>query len=123
MFYVLYIYIYIPTTTPKRSIIQLKSDIHNYTRNLPFTEFLHNASENNNLKNLFRAKSNFAPSRNRDRDLDHKIGIQNNLDLEGLDICSKNNLSKMEQSELSKLISDRTMIIKPADKGDATVIL
>ena len=31
-----------------------------------------------------------------------------------MDICSKNNLSKMEQSELSKY---RTIIIKPADKG------
>ena len=40
-----------------------------------------------------------------------------------MDMRSKNNLSKVEQSELSKLIKDRTIIIKPADKGCAAVIL
>ena len=34
-----------------------------------------------------------------------------------MDISSKNNLSKTEQSQLSKLINDKTIIIKPADKG------
>ena len=40
-----------------------------------------------------------------------------------MDISSKNNLSKTEQSELSKLINDKTIIIKPADKGGAAVVL
>ena len=31
------------TSTPKRNIIQLKSDIHNYTQELHLTEFFHNA--------------------------------------------------------------------------------
>ena len=79
------------------------------------TEFFHNAPENNNLQNLFKTKSNFKPSRNRDTNLDHQI--------EGMEICSKNNLSKMKQSELSKLIKDRTIITKPADKRCAKVIL
>ena len=73
------------TPTPKRNIIQLKSDIHNYTRKLRLTEFFHNAPENNNLQNLFKTKSHFTPSRNRDRDLDHQIDILNNLDLEGME--------------------------------------
>ena len=34
-----------------------------------------------------------------------------------MDISSKNNLSKTEQSELSKLTNDKTIIIKPVDKG------
>ena len=34
-----------------------------------------------------------------------------------MDICSEKNLSKMEQLDLSKLINDRTIIIRPADKG------
>ena len=96
------------TPTPKRNIIQLKSDIHNYTRKLRLTECFHNAPENN-LQNLFKTKSHFTPSRNRDRDLDHQIDILNNLDLEGMEISSKNNLSKTEQSELSKLINDKTI--------------
>ena len=61
--------------------------------------------------------------RNRDRNLDHQIDILNNLDLEGMGISSKNNLSKTEQSELSKLINDKTIIIKPTDKGSAVVVL
>ena len=111
------------TPTPKRNTIQLKSDIHNYTRKLRLTEFFHNTPENNNLQNLFKTKSHFTPSRNRDRDLDHQIDILNNLDLEGMDLSSNNNLSKTEQSELSKLINDKTIIIKPADNGDAVVVL
>ena len=109
------------TPTPKRNIIQPKSDIqirYSYSK----SDF-HNAPENNNLQNLFKTKSHFTPSRNRDRDLDHQIDILNNLDLEGMDLSSKNNLSKTEQSELSKLINDKTIIIKPADKGGAVVIL
>ena len=104
------------TPTPKRNIIQLKSDIHNYTRKLRLTDFFHNAPETNNLQNLFKTKSHFTPSRNKGRDLDHQIDILNNLDLEGMDVSSENNLSKTEQSELSKIINDRTIIIKPADK-------
>ena len=87
------------------------------------TEFSHDAPEKNNLQNLFKRKSHFTPSRNWDWDLDHQIDILNNLDLEKMDICSKNNLSKIEHSELSKLINDRTIIIKPADKGNAVVVL
>ena len=111
------------TPTPKRNIIQLKPDIHNCTRKLRLTEFFHNATENNNLQNLFKTKSYFTPSRIRDRDLDHQIDILNNLDLEGMDTSSKNNLSKTEQSELSKLTNDKTIIIKHVDKGDAVVVL
>ena len=60
-------------------------------------QFFHNAPENNNLQNLFKTKSNFTTSWNRDRDLDHQIDILNNLDLEGMDIYSKNILAKTEQ--------------------------
>ena len=53
------------------------------------------------------------------RDLDHQIDVLNNLNLEK----SKNNLSNMEQKELSKLTNDETIVIKPEDKGWAVVIL
>ena len=52
-----------------------------------------------------------------------EIGILNNLDLEGMDKCSKNNFFKREQSELSKLINDRTIIITPADRGEGAVVV
>ena len=35
----------------------------------------------------------------------------------------KNNLSNMEQKELSKLANDESIVIKPADKGGAVLIL
>ena len=40
-----------------------------------------------------------------------------------MDMSSKNNLSKTEQSELPKLINDKSITIKPADKGGAVVVL
>ena len=111
------------TPTPKCNIIQLKSDIHNYTQKLRLAEFFHSAPENNNLQNLFKTKSHFTSSRNRDRDLDHQINILSNLDFEGMDISSKNNLSKTEQAELLKFINNKTVILKPTDKGGAVVVL
>ena len=85
-------------------------------------EFFHNAPENNNLQNLFKTNSHFTSSRNRGRDLDHQIDVLNNLDLEGMDISSKNNLFKTEEAELLKFINDKTIIIKPTDKGGVVVV-
>ena len=82
-------------STPKRDIIQLKLDIHNYTQKLRWTEFFHNAPENNDLQNLFKTKSNFTPSRNRGRGLDHQTDILNNLYLEGINICSRCNRNSL----------------------------
>ena len=100
------------TPTPKSNTILIKSDIHNNTQKLRLKEFFHNAPENNNLQNLFKTKYFFTPSRNRDSDLDHQIDILNNLDLQGMYLCSKNNLSKMRQSELPKFINYNSKIIK-----------
>ena len=60
---------------------------------------------------------------NRDKDLDQQIDILNKLDLEGMDICSEKNHSKMEELEFSKLISDRIIIMKPVEMGGAAVVL
>ena len=64
--------------------------------------------------------SPFTPSRNSDRDVDHKTDILNNLDLEGMEICSKNSFSKIEQSELLKLIDGRTVIINLQIRGPSS---
>ena len=40
-----------------------------------------------------------------------------------MDTKSKSDLSYMEQKELSKLINDETIVIKPADKGGGIMIL
>ena len=83
-----------------------------------FDRFFHSTFENTFSQNVFNRKSNFTQPRNTDSDLDNQTDILNNLDLELRETCSKNNLSKMEQSEYSKLISDMTIVIKPADEEE-----
>ena len=87
------------------------------------TEFFCNTSENSFSQNGFQTKFNFTPPKNRDMELDHQIDILNYLCFEGMETCSENNLSKMEQSEFSKLINYRTIVIRLAEKGVAAVIL
>ena len=111
------------TSTPKRNNIELKSNIQNYTRRLRLAEFFQNKEANDSKENLFQKQSTFTSPRNRDRDLDHQIDVLNNLNLEKMETKSKSNLCNMEQKELSKLSNDETIVIKPADKGGAVVIL
>ena len=110
------------TPTPKRNNIELKSNIKNYTRRLRLAEFLQN-KEANDSENLFQKQSTFTPPRNRDRDLDHQIDVLKNLNFEKMETKFKSNLSNMERQELSKLPNNETIVITPADKGGAAVIL
>ena len=57
------------------------------------------------MQNGYKTKSYFTPLKNRVSELDHQIDILNNLDLEGMETCSENNLSKTEQPEFSKCIN------------------
>ena len=66
---------------PKLSIIQRKTDIHNYTSELLLTKFLHNTLESI-LRNMF-LKQNLI-LHHPDMDLDHTTRILNNLDLNPL---------------------------------------
>ena len=86
-------------------------------------EFFQNKEANDSEENLFQKQSTFTPPRNRDRDLDHQIDVLNNLNLEKMEAKSNSNLSNMEQKELSKLSNDEIIVIKPADKGGAALIL
>ena len=110
------------TPTPKRNNIELKSNIKNYTRRLRLAEFLQN-KEANDSENLFQKQSTFTPPRNRDRDLDHQIDVLKNLNFEKMETKFNSNLSNMERQELSKLPNNETIVITPADKGGAAVIL
>ena len=111
------------TPTPNRNNIELKSNIQNYTRWLWLAEFFQNKEVNNSNENLFQKQSIFIPPRNRDSALNHQIDVLNNLNLGKIETKSKSNLSNMELKELSKLKNDETIVIKPADKGAAVVIL
>ena len=74
-------------------------------------------------KSFFQKQSTFTPPRNRDRVLYHQIEALNNLNLEKMEAKSKSNFSNMEQKELSKLINDKTIAVKPANKEEAVLIL
>ena len=91
-------------------------------RRLRLSEFFQN-KEAYDSDNLFQKQSTITPPRNRDGDLDHQIDVLNNLNLEKMETKCKNNLSNMEQKEHSKLTDDKTIVIKPAYKGGAVVIL
>ena len=85
------------TPTPKRSNIELKSNIQNYTRRLRLPEFFQNKEANDSEENLFQKQSTFTPPRNRDRDLDHQIDVLNDFNLGKMETKSKSNLSNLEQ--------------------------
>ena len=69
------------TPMPKLNIIQLKTDIHNYTSELLLTKFLQNTLENI-LRKMFLKQSLIL--HHPDMDLDHTTRIFNNLDLNPL---------------------------------------
>ena len=62
--------------------IELKSNIQNYARKLWLAEFFQNKEANNPVDNHFQKQSTFTAPRNRDRNLDYEIHVQNNLNLE-----------------------------------------
>ena len=86
-------------------------------------EFFQNEEAKDSEESLFQKQSTFTPPRNRDRHLDHQIDVLNNLNPEEMETKSKSNLSNMKKKELSKLSNDETIVIKPADKRKAVVIL
>ena len=108
---------------PMHNNIELKSNIQDYMRRFRLAQFFLNKEASNSEENLFQKQSTSTPPRNWDKDLDHQIVVLNNLNLEEMETKSNSNFSIMEQKELSKLINDETMVIKPADKGEVVVIL
>ena len=109
--------------TPMHNNFELKCNIQDYMRRFRLAQFFLNKEASNSEENLFQKQSTSTPPRNWDKDLDHQIDVLNNLNLEEMETKSKCNFSIMEQKELSKLINDETMVIKPADKGEVVVIL
>ena len=84
-------------------------------------EFFQNKEAYDSEENLSQKQSIFIPPRNRDKDLDHQIDVLDNFNLEKMESKSRRNPSHTEQKELSKLMNDETIVIKPADKGITVV--
>ena len=107
---------------------QLKEDVKQFSRRLKLKEFFYNQDDTNNNKiNPFKRNSNWTPPINRESSLDTYIKsvgreIQHWLD-RGPSHCSNDNITKEERKALSSLRKGTDIIIKPADKGSATVVM
>ncbi|XP_062604091.1 uncharacterized protein LOC134265884, partial [Saccostrea cucullata] len=116
------------TPTPNSNKQELKKDIKEYTRRLRLAEYFNTTesdeSDSNEPEDLVRNKSNFNPKKGRNGMLDTVCETLQSLTLDTTHNKSvRNNLSKNEEKALRSLASDKTIIIKEADKGVAVVIM
>ena len=110
------------TPTPQPNNIELKKDIRDFTRKLRLLEYFSDTDNENDDDSILKNKSNFCPGRNLNNTLDKIIDSLNQEELETTK-KSTSNLSKQEWLALKELQSDKTIIIKEADKGGAVVIM
>ena len=107
------------TPTPAKNHIELKSDIHAFTRKLRLTEFFHSSEKdkerNDPNDSLVKPKAHFNPPRNRSKELDRQIDFLNNLELQP-NANLKSNFSKQEWIELRKLQNNPDIITTLKDR-------
>ena len=106
----------------------MKEDISQFCRQLRLREYFYDPDENTNQnKKLFKERSKWTPPINRDPALEIYITkIKEEIDRE-LDRGPKNrsndNISQEERKALASLRRRKDIIIKPADKGSATIVM
>ena len=112
--------------TPQRiDWIELKADLEDFSHRLWLKEYFHSCESSNYVSdsNPFKKKNSW--TLNKDRDLRLELFIQ----LLKSDILNTkpskiaDNLSKHEREALQNLITCTDIVIKPADKGKAVVVL
>lgn len=108
---------------PKPKQEEVQSALSNFTRRLKLTYFFHNKPKSKEPK-PFIEKSDWSPD---DKLINEDILKEiKTLETEAAKINLKNgpsNLSKEEKLAIKSLKQDENIIIKPADKGSATVIM
>ncbi|XP_070562321.1 uncharacterized protein [Ptychodera flava] len=115
-----------PTPT-KANKVQLAIDMNTFHRRLRLAEYFFDDETEDTTKYVnepFRKKNLFTPPPNRDSFLEAFITLTKE-DTEDHSIfrTMKDNLTKSERDALESLRKKRDWIIKPADKGSATVIM
>lgn len=113
------------TPTPQESKEILNADISDFCRKLRLSYIFNEKDEDeddDDLKPLVRNKSNWKPKVTKDKHLEETIAL---LKTKSLDKNNniKENLSPKERKAVLDLKSDKSIIIKEADKGSAIVIL
>ena len=111
------------TPTPKHSNTQeLNKDILEFTRKVRLVEYFDGVEEED--KSLVRNKSDFVPPHGREELLDAFVKHTNSVPLVPTEKSKiRRNVTWQEQTSISELASDESIIIKQADKGGATVIM
>ena len=111
------------TPTPRTSNIQeLTKVISEFTRKVRLIEYFDDKDDDD--ESLVKHKSNFVPPRGREELLDNFILSTINIPIEPIEKANvKQNISKSEQTAITTLAKDETIVIKQADKGEATVIM
>ena len=102
---------------------QIKADINDFSRRLRIKEFFY---DNNNCDlepNPFRLKSTWCPPANREPVLDIYIDSVERDIMTAKPTRIRDNLTRRERQSLKKLRQRTHIVIKPADKGSATVVM
>ena len=92
-------------------------------RKFRLAEFFHNKDERDD--SLVRNKCHFIPPKNRNQSLDNFITNVENIPLDNNSIQNniKTNITNAERNAIKSLSSDKTIVIKEADKGGAVVVM
>ncbi|CAG2217946.1 unnamed protein product [Mytilus edulis] len=113
------------TPTPNEDKTQLGADIDEFGRRLRINYiFCEDNEENEEEENkpLVRNKSDWIPKPTKDKDLEETIKtLKTNSLTSNKNV--KDNLTREEKTALQNLKSDKSIIIKEADKGNAVVIM
>lgn len=126
---------FVPTNHLKK--FDIKVDLFKFFRQLRLREFFDNGTEQDDLnsqtasnteesRKVFRGKSLFMPPVNRNNSIETYCRlVEQEVDafLNENQRSAYNNLSKEEKKALEDLKSDDSIVIKPADKGGATVVM
>ncbi|XP_071504653.1 uncharacterized protein [Diadema antillarum] len=110
-------------TPPKVDQIALSQDLSTFYRRLRLKEFF--LDEPPSAPEPFHQKSSWIPPKNRVPSLETYIEAVSSQvhSADTLDIASHDNLPKEERQALSSLKNRSDIIIKPADKGSAVVVM
>lgn len=104
---------------------QLLKDLHNFSRNLRLREYYHDRRSPNETRPALPTYKQWTPPPHRDRCLDIYINaVQRDIFAAYKKTAPyRHNLSKKEKVALEQLSTNHDIVIKPADKGGAIVIL
>ena len=107
---------------------QILDDLESYFRRLRLREFFADQDEAESTEQeLFRPPSKWMPPKGRDATLESYVrGVRIDVQNQVKKLCRarcRDNLSSLERSALTRLRRREDIVIKPADKGSAVVVL